>query len=162
MPSQLINECGQLLKEHGLTIAFAESVTAGRLAAEFSLTEFSGSILKGGLVCYDAEVKKEVLGISPGLIEEFTPESEEVTKELAIRLKDLIKSDVQVGITGLTTPGGSETSQKPVGTIFIHILMNGSSLAVRNTFEGSPEQIVLLAADLAATTIINELKQKPV
>ncbi|MCF0072816.1 CinA family protein [Dyadobacter sp. CY261] len=159
MPSELINHCGQILKEQGLTIAFAESVTAGRLAAEFSLTEYSGSILKGGLVCYDAEVKKDVLGISPYLIEEFTPESAEVTKELANRLKDLIKSDVQVAVTGLTTPGGSETPQKPVGTIFIHILIRGGSLAVRDVFEGTPEQIVLLAADLAASTITNELKQ---
>jgi nicotinamide-nucleotide amidase len=158
MPSELINNCSRVLKEHGLTIAFAESATAGRLASEFSLTEYSGSVLKGGLVCYDAEVKEDVLGIDPDLIHEFTAESEEVTKELALRLKNLIRSDIQVAVTGLTTPGGSETPQKPVGTIFIHILVRGSSIAVRNVFEGSPEHIVLQAADLAAQTIINELK----
>ena len=157
MPSETIINCSQILKEEGLTIAFAESVTAGRLAAEFSLTEDSGSILKGGLVCYDAEVKEDVLGIDPGFIEKFTPESQEVTKELALRLKNLIKSDIQVAVTGLTTPGGSETPQKPVGTIFIHILIRDSAIAVRDVFEGSPERIVLLAADLAAKTIVDDL-----
>ncbi len=157
MPSETIINCSRILKEQGLTIAFAESVTAGRLAAEFSLTEDSGSVLKGGLVCYDAEVKEDVLGIDPGFIEKFTPESEEVTKELALRLKKLIKSDIQVAVTGLTTAGGSETPQKPVGTVFIQILIRDSSIAVREVFKGSPEQIVLLAADLAAQTIIDDL-----
>ena len=159
MPSQLIIDCSKILNEKGLTIAFAESATAGRLAAEFSLTENSGSVLKGGLVCYDAEVKVDVLGMDPAFIEEFTPESGEVTKELALRLKNLIKSDVQVAVTGLTAPGGSETEQKPVGTIFIHMFLNERSIAAREVFEGSPEEIVLLAADLAAKTVIHELEQ---
>ncbi|SDG58824.1 nicotinamide-nucleotide amidase [Dyadobacter soli] len=150
MPSNLIASCARALQERGLTIAFAESVTAGRLAAEFSMTEFSGAILKGGLVCYDAEVKKQLLGIDRTVIKRFTPESEEVTRELTSRLKGLINSDIQVGITGLATPGGSETAQKPVGTIFLHLLIMGKSIAVSEVFEGTPEQIVLLAADLAA------------
>lgn len=158
MPSKLIHDCGRILKDHGLTIAFAESATAGRLASEFSLCADSGGVLKGGLVCYDAQVKENVLGIDPDLIQQFTPESEEVTRELAFRLRNLITSDVQVAVTGLTTPGGSETPQKPVGTIFIHILIKERSIAIRNVFDGTPEQIVLLAADLAAKTIINELE----
>jgi len=160
MPTEYIIKCSKILKEQGLTIAFAESATAGRLAAEFSLTEDSGSILKGGLVCYDAEVKVDVLGINPGFISEFTPESEEVTKELAIRLKNLIKSDVQVAVTGLISPGGSETPEKPVGSIFIHVLIGKKSIAVREVLEGSPEEIMLQAAELAAKTIINELNQE--
>jgi len=159
MPSQLIIDCSKILKEKGLTIAFAESVTAGRLAAEFSLTEDSGSVLKGGIVCYDAEVKEEVLGITSEYIKEFTPESAEVTRELAIQLKEIIRSDIQVAVTGLTTSGGSETSQKPVGTIFLHLVIRDNSIAVRKVFKGSPEQIVLLAVDLAAKTIINELNK---
>lgn len=157
MPSQIVTECSKLLKNNNLTISFAESATAGRLAFEFSLTEHSGAILKGGLISYDAGVKEQVLGIPADLITEFTPESAEVTKEMALRLRDLIESDIQVAVTGLTTPGGSETAHKPVGTIFIHLLVRESSVAVHRVFEGSPEEIVLQAVDLAAQTIVNEL-----
>lgn len=157
MPSKLITDCSQKLKDQGLTIAFAESATAGRLASEFSLTEHSGSILKGGLVCYDAQVKTDVLGIDLDFIKKFTPESEEVTKELAIRLKSLIKSDIQAAVTGLIAPGGSETPEKPVGTIFVHVVIQDRSIAVREVFTGSPEQIVRKAVDLVAKTISNEL-----
>ncbi|MCE7039087.1 CinA family protein [Dyadobacter sp. CY312] len=157
MPSKLIIECSKTLRELGLTIAFAESATAGRIASEFSLTEHSGSILKGGLVCYDAEVKTDVLGIDPVFIQGCTAESKEVTQKLATRLRNLIRSDIQVGVTGLTTPGGSETKEKPVGTIFIHFLVRDRSIAVREVFYGFPEEIVLSAADLAASTLIKEL-----
>jgi nicotinamide-nucleotide amidase len=130
------------------------------MAAEFALTEDSGQILKGGIVCYDAEVKEDLLGIDPAYIEQYTPESAEVTKAMAMRLKALINSDIQVAVTGLTTPGGSETSEKPVGTIFIHILVHNRALAVRRVFGGTPEQIVLMASDLAAQTLIDELKTR--
>jgi nicotinamide-nucleotide amidase len=42
--------------------------------------------LKSGIVCYDACIKQDVLGLPAELVEKYTPESAEVTKELAIRL----------------------------------------------------------------------------
>jgi nicotinamide-nucleotide amidase len=157
MPSQQVIDCSKKLKDLNLTIAFAESATAGRLASEFSLTPDSGAVLKGGLVCYDACVKEDILLIPKSYIEEFTPESPEVTKELALRLRKFMESDVQVAVTGLPSPGGSESPQKPVGTMFIHLLIKESSIAVHKVFEGSPEEIILMTIDTVATTIINEL-----
>src|SRR5438270_10903085 len=104
-----LQECGKELKKQKLTIAFAESATAGRLSAEFSLIPDSGDFLIGGLVCYDACLKQDILGVPEELIKKYTPESAEVTSELARRLPSLIKSDIQVAVTGLTTEGGSET-----------------------------------------------------
>jgi len=158
MPSQTVFNCSKILKEHNLTIAFAESATAGRLAFEFSLTPESGAVLKGGLVCYDACIKEDILGIPVDFIEKYTPESVEVTKEMALRLRDFIESDVQVAVTGLTTAGGSEDENKPVGTIFIHILVQDSSLSLRKVFQGNAEEIVLMAVDLAAQTLTDELQ----
>ena len=69
--------------------------------------------MKGGIACYDADLKVSLLKIPQKLIDEFTPESMEVTREMAYRLRELIASDIQVTVTGLTTPGGSETPEKP-------------------------------------------------
>lgn len=154
MPSHTLHDCSRALAAKKMTIAFAESATAGRMSAEFSLLPESGKILKGGLVCYDAEVKVNVLKIDRGIIRRYTPESAEVTELLALRLHSLIPSDVQVAITGLTTPGGSESPDKPVGTCFIHIIVRGKPCSIRQTFSGGPEQIVLQAIDCAAEKII--------
>ena len=86
MPSELLIYCHKLLKEQQLTISFAESATGGRLSAEFSLIPECGEVLKGGIVCYDACIKQDVLGVPQEIVERYTPESAEVTKELAERL----------------------------------------------------------------------------
>lgn len=157
MPSKLVNECSQLLAERKLKIAFAESATAGRMAAEFAMTEFSGDILIGGLVCYDAIVKENILGVSKNLVEEFTPESAEVTREMASKLKHFMPADIHVAITGLTTPGGSETKDKPVGSIFLNAVIQGKQVEVFEIFNGSDSEIVMQAIDRLAQLLLDEV-----
>ncbi|TLV03270.1 CinA family protein [Dyadobacter luticola] len=157
MLSQIVLDCSKALAEQGLTVAFAESATAGRLAAEFSLCPESGSVLKGSLVCYDASLKENILRVPPEMLRNFTPESAEVTQELAHRLQTFIPADVHVAVTGLTTPGGSESPEKPVGTMFIHAFFKTKSVAARDVFSGSAEEIVLQTIDRIARLILEEI-----
>lgn len=147
MPSKQVLKCTKALAKAGLTISFAESATAGRLASEFSMTPNSGKVLKGGIVCYDATVKEDLLKVDRALIRKYTPESAEVTECICKSITGLFKSDVYGAVTGLTTSGGSELPEKPVGTMFIHILYKDQSLGFREVFQGSPEQIVLQSID---------------
>ena len=146
------------MAEQNLTIAFAESATAGWLCSEFALTPESGQILKGGITCYDASLKETLLKVPHELIERFTPESQEVTDELAKRLNDLIPADILVGVTGLTTPGGSETPQKPVGTMFVSAMFKGRLVHTRNVFSGSCEEVIHQTIVAAAEMLIREMQ----
>lgn len=157
MPSDLLLKSSKILLNHELTIATAESATAGRLAAEISLIPDCGKTLKGGIVSYDACIKEDILGVSDELIRKYTPESAEVTKDMANKLQKLIKADIYIAITGLTMPGGSETSEKPVGTMFIHALIKGKSIPIREVFKGNAEEIVLQTINRVAQLIIDEL-----
>src|ERR1700755_2286625 len=103
MAASKISVCSKLMAEQELTIAFAESATAGWLCSEFALTEYSGKVLKGGITCYDVDLKVSLLKVPQELIDRYTPESMEVTSEMARRLPALIPSDIQVTVTGLTT-----------------------------------------------------------
>jgi nicotinamide-nucleotide amidase len=157
MAAERILACSKLLAEKGLTIAFAESATAGWLCSEFALAPESGKILKGGIVCYDATLKEDILQVPHELIAAYTPESSEVTEELARRLGAVIPSDIQVGVTGLTGPGGSETLEKPVGTIFLAIMIKGRLINSRHVFKGSCEDIIHQTVNAAAQLLIGEL-----
>ena len=159
MPSELLVKCSQLLKEKKLTIAFAESATAGRLSAEFALIPDCGEILKGGIVCYDACIKKDILQVPDDLVEKYTPESAEVTEDMARRLRNIIKADIYVAITGLIMPGGSESPGKPVGTMFIHAIINQKPVAIKEIFEGSPEKVVLQTVDRVALLLIDSVNR---
>jgi nicotinamide-nucleotide amidase len=157
MASQHVLECGKALAEKKWTITFVESASAGKMSYEFSTVPESGEILIGGMVCYNACMKEEVLEIPHGLIETFTAESAEVTKAMANNFCKFAEADVCVALTGLTTPGGSETPEKPVGTIFIHIVFPDKQIPKRFEFKGSPEEIVDQAIDEAALAILNEI-----
>lgn len=157
MPSQLVINCSKILAERKLTIAFVESATGGRMASEFSLVPNAGKTLIGGLVCYDACMKEDILGVPADMIKKYTPESEQVTRELAARLKNFMKADIHIAVTGLPAEGGSETPEKPVGTMFVHAFVNEKSISVHDTFQGSPEEIILQAIDRTAKLIMGEL-----
>jgi nicotinamide-nucleotide amidase len=157
MAESKISICSKLIAEQVLTIAFAESATAGWLCSEFALTEESGKVLKGGIACYDADLKVKLLGVAQELIDTYTPESMEVTREMANRLREIIPSDIQVAVTGLTTPGGSETPEKPVGTMFIFALISGREACFRKVFSGSCEEVIHQTIEATANLLIKEL-----
>jgi nicotinamide-nucleotide amidase len=160
MASSQVIACSKALVEKKWNIAFVESATAGKMSYEFSRVPDSGKILIGGLVCYDACLKEGVLQISHKLIETFTPESAEVTKAMAIGFSNIAKADVCVAVTGLTTPGGSETPEKPVGTIFVHIIFPDKQVPKRFEFRGSPDDIVDQAITETASLIFQEITKR--
>lgn len=158
MAESKISLCSELMARQGLTITFAESATAGWLCSEFALTEESGKVLKGGLACYDANLKVALLKVPQELIDEFTPESMEVTRAMAYGLLELIPSDIQVAVTGLTTPGGSETPQKPVGTMFVFALIKKKETSLRKVFTGTCKEIIHQTVEAAAELLTLELE----
>ncbi len=136
-----VNRFVKTLQEKALTIAFAESVTCGMATQKLSIYKGTSDVLAGALVCYSPEVKKACLGISQNMIDHYTSESMEVTVELAKNLSRLIKADIHAAITGLASPGGSETKAKPVGTVFLCFTYKGKIYKRRIRFYGSPSDI---------------------
>ncbi len=148
-----IQKCITLLSDQKLTIAFAESVTTGALCHKFGIVPNSGKVFKGGLVSYDGELKLKYLGVTKEMVDKYTPESAEVTEQMAIGLRDFLEADVSVAVTGLCSAGGSECEGKPVGTIFTNILFNNRHYPIRKVFAGGPGEIV----DFAVDDIIKEI-----
>lgn len=157
MPSEIVSKCSKAIAAKGWNIAFAESATAGRMSAEFAMTEYSGAILRGGIVCYDVFIKEQIFNVPHAAIEKHTPESAEVTQMLAQQASKIFNSKVTVAITGLTSPGGSETEEKPVGTIFFYIITPTEKISHCEVFEGTPEEIVLKAIDKTAKLIMDSV-----
>ncbi len=158
MPSKKVKDCVHELVLRNYKIAFAESATAGRFAHEFACVPNSGYILLGGIVCYDVSIKTSLLNVPEKLIEKATAESAEVTRVLAENLRHHFKADVIVAVTGLASPGGSETPEKPVGTMFLHIILPQGYVAHREVFEGKQEEIILQAIDRGCELIIKKLQ----
>lgn len=155
--SAAIEQCAKLLVDHKLTIAFAESATAGYLSAAFSRLPEAGAFLKGGLVCYDACLKEDLLGVAKESIEKYSPESAEVTSEMAMGLKRLMQADVYVAVTGLTRSGGSENEEKPVGTMFYCIMQNANISCCKECFNGNEYTIISQVIEQISKSIVKVL-----
>jgi PncC family amidohydrolase len=59
----------ELLTERGLTLALAESCTAGLVSDALALIPGASKVFWGGFVTYTVAAKAAMLGIAPSLIE---------------------------------------------------------------------------------------------
>lgn len=109
---------GQWLKARRLTIATAESCTGGKLASLLNKHAGSSAFYMGSVVAYDNRVKEQVLGVSAEDLRTHGAVSEEVVKQMADGVRNLMHTDYAIATSGIAGPDGG-TPEKPVGTVWI-------------------------------------------
>jgi nicotinamide-nucleotide amidase len=119
----LMEETSKALKENALTIACAESLTGGLFESQLTSISGAGSILKGGIVCYSPEIKKNLLNVSRDTIAIHGTVSKPCAEELAENVREKFDSDIGISFTGAAGPGPHEG--KDEGTIWIGIARKG-------------------------------------
>lgn len=154
-PEQVLTN---ILKEKKLTIAFAESITCGLATHKIGNTSNTSDVLMGSIICYHEKTKTEVLGISKKILKKYTAESQQITDALATQLYKIIKADICAAITGLASPGGTESKSKPVGTVFYAVRIKGKLYRNKKLFKGSPLKIKKKACAYWYTFITQQIK----
>jgi PncC family amidohydrolase len=101
-----------------LTLATAESCTGGLLADTVTNVAGSSDYFLGGVVAYTAGVKQEVLGVDVELLTRHTAYSGEVALAMACGVRQLLRADIGLGVTGIAGPTGGLPG-KPVGLVYI-------------------------------------------
>jgi nicotinamide-nucleotide amidase len=139
---------GDLLREHQLTIAVAESCTGGLLASRLTDVPGSSAYMDRGVVCYSNRSKTEMAGVPEELIDANGAVSEPVARAMAEGVRSRARSQVGIGITGIAGPGGG-TPEKPVGTVAIAVAVNEEVRARTFQFIGSRERVKFQAAQSA-------------
>lgn len=117
---KLEEEIGKLLIANNLSLSTAESCTGGGVAALITSVPGSSGYFKGGIVAYDNEVKKNLLGVSPETLSAYGAVSCETVIEMAKGAMNRLKTDCAIATSGIAGPGGG-TLEKPVGTVWIAV-----------------------------------------
>ncbi|GAA4373734.1 CinA family protein [Hymenobacter koreensis] len=133
--------------QHKLTLALAESCTCGWVAAQLAPAQGVSNVLLGSVVTYHAEAKQRLLGIKKKTLEEYSAESQQVSNEMVEGLHKHLPADVCVSITGLFGPGASETPDKPSGSIFVTVMIEGRAHEYREVLTGPTDKFRDRAAD---------------
>lgn len=129
------------------TIACAESCTGGLVSSR--LTDFAGASahVKGGIVAYTNEIKRNVLHVQSETLEAFGAVSSQTALEMARNVRELFGATIGLSTTGVAGPSSSEG--KPVGLVFVAIVGENFSEVKECHFEGTRSEIKALAADEA-------------
>ena len=86
------------------------------------ITSISGSsqVFKGSIVSYSNELKNSLLNISKEKLTKYGAVSEEVCEAMAINVKEKLRADWAIAISGIAGPNGG-SQDKPVGLVYISI-----------------------------------------
>ena len=116
----LSKKISEIFWKEGLTLATAESCTAGNIAAFITAIPGSSRFYKGGIIAYSDEVKENLLDVNPETLASKGAVSEETVVEMAKGAMKSMDSDCAVATSGIAGPTGG-TPDKPVGTMWIAV-----------------------------------------
>ncbi len=147
---------GYYLQMRGETLAIAESCTGGLLAQRITSVAGSSRYFLGGAVVYSNQLKTELAGVSPAIIQEHGAVSKAVALALAEGIRVRTNATLGVGVTGIAGPTGG-TPEKPVGLVFIALTDGKLPEVLERRFPGDRERIRLWASMQALDMIRRRL-----
>ena len=107
-----------LLRDRGLSLGLAESVTGGLVAGRLTNVPGASDVFRGSVVSYASDVKFEVLGVPPGPVV-----SEDAAAAMAHGARRVLGCDVALALTGVAGP--AEQDGMPVGTLCLAVVLPG-------------------------------------
>jgi nicotinamide-nucleotide amidase len=133
-------------------LAVAESLTGGLLVQDMARTEGSAEWLRGGVVAYASEVKRDLLGVEASKVV-----SRAAAEQMAAGVRDALGADVAVAVTGVGGPDPQD-GEAP-GTVWIGVSDGGEPTAQLLRAVGGPEDICQQTIDAAIERLLTMLSQ---
>lgn len=146
---------GRILAQQKKTIATAESCTGGGIAQLLTSVPGASGYFKGSVVSYATETKIDVLGISEDVIKQHSVVSAEVAEQMAVNVKNLMKTDYAIATTGNAGPSKGD-SDAELGSVFIALATPDEVIVEEFNF-GQPREKVI---DRAVNKSIEMLRKE--
>jgi nicotinamide-nucleotide amidase len=144
LPAVMLDQC----RATGRTLAVAESCTGGLLGARLTAVPGSSDVFVGGVIAYANDVKRALLDVPVEALAEHGAVSEPVARAMAAGARARTGARVGLAITGVAGPGGG-TDEKPVGTVWIAVDVDGETRTHRSVFIGDRDEIRFRASQFA-------------
>lgn len=128
----------QRLAKRGETLAVAESLTGGLLAATIVDVPGASAVFRGGLITYATDLKETLAGVPAELLAARGPVDPDVATALAEGARVRCGADWGLATTGVAGP--EPQGAVPVGTVYVAVVGPG----------GAQVRTVRLAGDRSA------------
>ena len=136
-----------LLRERGLSLAVAESLTGGLVGTRLTAVPGASDVFRGAVVSYASKVKFDLLGVPQGPVV-----SNEAARAMALGVRERLGAAVGIATTGVAGP--AEQEGHPPGTVFLGLAYGDHAEALRVRLPGDRDRV----REYAAITVLNLLR----
>ena len=148
----------ELMTQHHLTLATAESCTGGTIASRFTAMSGSSQYFLCGVVSYSNEAKRDVLGVNYDDIVNYGAVSETVVRQMAEGARRISGADYAISTSGIAGPTGG-SKEKPVGTVWMAVATPTRTISMLRNSGTDRSQVINRASAYAIEMLYNELKR---
>jgi nicotinamide-nucleotide amidase len=161
--ASLVAEIHEELVGRRETVAVAESVTGGLLAAAITDRPGASEIFIGSVTAYATAIKERLLGVDGSLLRERGAVDAQVAVAMADGVRHLLNATYGVATTGVAGPDSQDG--QPVGTVFVAVCGRAARSVTALTLAGGRPQIrsaaVRHALELLHRTVIGKPESRP-
>lgn len=137
---ELAQELGSELLRRQWQISCAESCTGGGIGYAITSTAGSSAWFEQGFLTYSNSAKQRLLGVSAADLCTVGAVSATVAEQMASGAARAAAAQVAIAVTGIAGPTGGSTD-KPVGTVWFGLWIDGDSYSQKRQFDGDRQQI---------------------
>lgn len=164
----------RLLTVNSGTLAVAESLTGGLVAAEITSVPGASKVFRGSVTAYATDLKHRLLGVDATLLAQRGAVDPQVAAQMAAGVRAALGADWGIATTGVAGPDAQDG--QAVGTVFVavhgplgagsgsaaggkveHLRLNGDRAEIR--MESVRSVLALLLKELAGEQTGNERAQ---
>ena len=127
------------LTARGQTVAVAESLTGGLVAAALTDVAGSSAVVRGGVLAYATDLKAQVLGVDQGLLAGVGAVDPDVAEQMAAGVRSLMGATYGLATTGVAGP--DQADGKAVGTVYVAVARSGSATVKALCLSGDRAEI---------------------
>jgi nicotinamide-nucleotide amidase len=156
--SELAAEILRLLTESGRTVATAESLTGGLVAAALTDVPGSSAAFRGGIVAYATELKSGLLGVDQRMLDRNGPVHGPVAAAMAEGVRERLGATVGVSTTGVAGPGDADGF--PAGTVHVAVSLADDTVVRTMALSGNRDEVRRLAVERVLGLLLGRLREE--
>jgi len=150
---------GRMLLERRLTVAVAEACTGGLLGHRLTSVPGASAYFERGVLAYSNRAKAELLGVPESILSAHGAVSGPCSEAMARGVATLAGASCALAVTGIAGPDGG-TPPKPVGTVFVGVVVQGQALARRFSFSGDRAAVTWQSTQAALDMLRRALREQ--
>ncbi len=155
---ELATEIIRLLTLSGQTVAAAESLTGGLVAAALTDVPGSSNAFRGGIVAYATELKAQLLGVDVGMLKRHGPVCAPVASAMADGVRQRLGATIGVATTGVAGPGPS--GGHPAGTVHVAVSLVGDTVVRTMALAGNRDEVRRLTVERVLGLLLGRIREE--